>query len=105
MAAIGNDPEIPSSTEDVPATPGWVEQSVEEIFSILPPQPAVSNLRNAYLDCLANARGPNDMDNAHDRCRRKLIGDLREQQHFGEQLLTQLEQKLEAMEAEITNRT
>jgi hypothetical protein len=104
MAAIGNEPEIPSSTEDVPATPGWVEQSVDEIFSILPHQPAVLGSRNAYLDCLAGARGPDDMDAAHDRCRRTLIGDLRERQHFGELLLQQLDQKLEALEAEITTR-
>ncbi len=104
MAAIGNDPEIPSTTEDVPATPGWVEGSVEEILSVLPPEPALAALRNAYLDCLAGARGPGDVDAAHDRCRRSLIEALR-QRHLGERLVRDLDQKLEAVEAELTSRT
>ena len=104
MTAIGNDPEIPSTTEDVPATPGWVEGSVEEILAVLPPGPALSGLRDAYLDCLAGARGPGDVDAAHDRCRHRLIDALR-QQHLGEQLVRDLDQKLEAVEAELTSRT
>ncbi len=58
MAAIGPEPETPSTTEDVPSTPGWVEGSLDEILSVLRQQPALTALRNAYLDCLAGARGP-----------------------------------------------
>ncbi len=105
MTAIGNDPEIPSTTEEVPATPGWVEGSVEEILAALPQEPALAGLRNAYLDCLAGARGPDDVDAAHDRCRRRLIEALRQQRHLGEQLVRDLDQKLEAVEAELTSRT
>ena len=105
MTAIGNDPEIPSTTEDVPATPGWVEGSVEEILAVLPPEPALAGLRNAYLDCLAGARGPGDVDAAHDRCRRSLLDALRDRQHVPARLLRQIEQALEAVEAEITSRT
>lgn len=105
MAAIGNEPEIPSTTEDVPATPGWVERSVEEILAVLPQQPALAGLRNAYLDCLAEARGPGDVDAAHDRCRRRLIEGLRQQLHLRDQLAGDLDRKLEAIEAELTDRT
>ncbi len=105
MAAIGIDPEIPSTTEDVPATPGWVEGSVEEILAVLPAEPALAGLRNAYLDCLAGARGPGDVDAAHDRCRRTLIDALRDRQRVPAGLLQQIELALEAMEAEITSRT
>ena len=103
MAAIGPDPETPSTTEDVPSTPGWVEGSVDEILSVLRQQPALATLRNAYLDCLAGARGPGDLDAAHDRCRQVLLGALREQQRVPEPTLRQLEQKLEALEAAITD--
>jgi len=103
MAAIGNDPETPSTTEDVPSTPGWVEGSVAEILAVLPQQPALASLRNAYLDCLAGARGPNDLDAAHDRCRATLLKGLREGQQVPEGVLTQIEQKLEALEAAITD--
>ncbi len=105
MAAIGVDPEIPSTTEDVPATPGWVEGSVEEILAVLPAEPALAALRNAYLDCLAGARGPGDVDAAHDRCRARLIDALRDRQRVPARLLHGIEQALGAMEAEITSRT
>ncbi len=105
MTAIGNEPELPSTTEDVPATPGWVEGSVEEILAVLPSEPALSGLRNAYLDCLAGARGPGDVDAAHDRCRRRLLDALRDRQRVPARLLERIEQALEALEAEITSRT
>ena len=103
MAAIGNAPETPSTTEDVPSTPGWVEGSVDEILSVLRQQPALTTLRNAYLDCLAGARGPGDLDAAHDSCRLTLLDALREQQYATGPTLRQLEQKLEALEAAITD--
>ena len=105
MAAIGIDPEVPSTTEDVPATPGWVEGSVEEILAVLPAEPALAALRNAYLDCLASARGPGDVDAAHDRCRGRLLDALRDRHRVSAGQLRQIEPTLEAMEAEITSRT
>jgi hypothetical protein len=96
-------PPRPSTTEDVPAAPGWVEQSVDEIFASLPRQPALIGLRNAYLDCIAGAGGPGDLDAAHDRCRIALIADLKALLDPGEAALSAMEQKLEALEASITD--
>ncbi len=95
--------ERPSTTEDVPATPGWVEGSVDEILAPLPRRPAVRALRNAYLDCLAAARAPADIDAVHDRCRLALMSALRERERIAEPLLAALEQRLEALEAAITD--
>ncbi len=94
--------ERPSTTEDVPATPGWVEGSVDEILGSLPRRPSLAGLRNAYLDCLAAARGPADIDDAHDRCRLALIAGLRDGERIDEPLLAELNQRLEALEAAIT---
>ncbi len=94
--------ELPSTTEDVPATPGWVEGSVDEILAALPQRPSLAGLRNAYLDCLAAARGPTDIDDVHDRCRLALIAGLRDGERVDEPLLAELNQRLEALEAAIT---
>ena len=72
---------------------------------MLPAEPALAALRNAYLDCLAGARGPGDVDAAHDRCRARLIDALRDRQRVPARLLHGIEQALEAMEAELTDRT
>ena len=98
----------PSTTEDVPAAPGWVEQGVDEIFndpsSGLPNRPSLRGHRNAYLDCLAGAGRGGDIDETHDRCRRKLLTALVEQEGVSPELARGLEQKLEALEAEISAR-
>ncbi len=94
--------ERPSTTEDVPSTPGWVEGSVDEILAVLPQRPGLLALRDAYLDCLAAARGPVDVDDAHDRCRLALMAALRERERVDRPLLAAIEQRLEALEAAIT---
>ena len=98
----------PSTTEDVPAAPGWVEQGVDEIFdassSGLPSRPSLRGLRNAYLDCLAAVGRGSDIDETHDRCRRTLLTALVEQEGVSAELARKLEQKLEALEAEISAR-
>jgi hypothetical protein len=105
MAAIGNDPEVPSTTEEVPAAPGWVEAGVDEILGILPARPSLRGLRNSYLDCLAaGAAAGGDLDNAHDRCRRQLLDALRDKEGTPAETLRTLEQKLEALEADVTAR-
>lgn len=104
MNGIGSDPQSPSTTEDVPSTPGWVEQSVEEVFSTLRQGPSLTRLRGAYLDCLAATRAPEDIDAAHDRCRRALLQALHEQEQVPPAALASLEQKLEALEAAISDR-
>ena len=104
MTGMSDDPQSPSSTEDVPSAPGWVEQSAEEIFSTLRQGPNTNKLRNAYLDCLASIRSPEDINTGHDRCRQTLIKALREQEHLPGQALRSFELKLEALEAAISER-
>jgi hypothetical protein len=101
---VGQQAQIPGTTEDAPSTPGWVEGSVEEIFASLPPHPATTRLRDAYLDCLAGARAPNDLDASHDRCRAALLQALQQTLDPGTATLAALERRLEALEAEITDR-
>ncbi|WP_428374785.1 hypothetical protein [Lichenicoccus sp.] len=93
----------PSATEDVPATPGWVEQGVDEILATLPQRPALRALRNSYLDCLAAAGRTRDLDETHDRCRRRLLTALLEEEHLSRATVDALERKLEALEADISD--
>ncbi|MCQ8242371.1 hypothetical protein [Rhizosaccharibacter radicis] len=103
--AIGSDPEHPSTTEDVPAAPGWVEAAMDDIRrDMLPDRPAVRGLCNGYLDCLATAGNVADLDSHHDRCRRRFLDGLREDGALSGSALTRLEQRLEALEADITAR-
>ena len=96
----------PSTTEEVPAAPGWVEQGVDEILGDpalgLRQGPALTGLRNAYLDCLASPGRGGDLDAAHDRCRLALLRDLESQQAITTRARAALEQKLEALEADLT---
>ncbi len=93
----------PSTTEDVPATPGWVEQSLDDILASLPQRPTLRALRNSYLDCLAGAGRTRDLDETHDRCRRRLLTALLEEERLPQAVVDALEQKLEALEAEISD--
>ena len=79
-------------TEEIAATPGWVDARLDAIL-------AASPARDAYADCLARAKqpgAPSDMLGAEfDRCRRAL-------RHAVEQAdWAALEPQLEALEAEI----
>ena len=99
---------VPSTTEDVPAAPGWVESGVDEILGDpscgLPSRPSLRGHRNAYLDCLAGAGRTGDIDEAHDRCRRSLLAALVEQEGVSSEQARMLEQKFEALEAELSAR-
>jgi hypothetical protein len=104
MTGPAENPARPSSTEEVPAAPGWVESSVDAIFATLPAQgPSLRGLRNAYLDCLA-ASVPGDLDAAHDRCRAWLLEQIARREGLSDAQCRTFEQKLEALEAEITAR-
>ncbi len=98
----------PSTTEDVPSAPGWVEQGVDEIFADLQiaqrQRPGVRRLRTAYLDCLAGAGRGRDIDETHDRCRRTLLAALSGQEAVAAEIIARLEPRLEALEAEISQR-
>ena len=101
-----NDPDIqrPSTTEDAPATPGWVESEFDEIIAALPRTPVLGRLRVAYLDCLAGIGGHADIDGAHDRCRVAFLHGL-EGERVSEHDRDALDKRLAAMEAEITSQT
>ena len=96
----------PTTTEDAPAAPGWVEQWLDEILADpklgLPQRPGLRGHRNTYLDCLAAAGRTGSIDDAHDRCRRALLLALVEQEGVPRETARRLEQKLEALEAEIS---
>ncbi len=98
----------PSTTEDVPAAPGWVEQGLDEILADpacgLTSRPSLRGHRNTYLDCLAAAGRGADIDESHDRCRRALLATLVEQEGLPANRARILEQKLEALEAELSER-
>ncbi|NVN12133.1 MULTISPECIES: hypothetical protein [Nguyenibacter] len=98
-------PARPTSTEEVPATPGWVEGIVEAAFATLPCSgPGVTILRNAYLDCLAGAPRTEDLDAGHDRCRQALLKALAAKEKLRPDILRAFETRLEAVEAEISAR-
>ena len=89
-----------SGTEDVPATPGWVEGEFDDLLGTLPDRPSIHALRARYLDGL----GASLTEAARDRCRadflRGLEGDGIEAPDRGE-----IERRLIALEAEISTRT
>ena len=92
----------PSTTEDGPVTPGWVEQELDDAFAPLPQRPTLATARTRYADCLAASR--QDAEAAHDRCRRTLLAALAED-GVAPDACRALELRLEALEAELTART
>jgi len=92
--------------EDNPATPGWVEQRLDEIWSslYLPATSAVGDCRNAYLACLATCENGSDPQRCRDNCREDCLTCLR-QARVAPDTIASLGEELEAMEAEISDRT
>lgn len=90
--------------EDAPATPGWVEERLDEILAVRPIPAAGAGCRAAYLACLANCRGDLDAEAGHDGCRTAFLGCLRDAGLAGAPL-DELAAELEALEAEISERT
>jgi hypothetical protein len=92
--------------EEGPATPGWVEQRLEEIWSglYMPGTDAVLACRNAYLTCLATCEIGADPDRCHDTCRADCLTCLR-RARVASDTLASLEAELEALEAEISDTT
>ncbi|HTW27243.1 MAG TPA: hypothetical protein VME92_08965 [Acetobacteraceae bacterium] len=60
--------------------------------------------RAAYLDCLARCRPPGDVEADRDRCRMLFLAALAGA-GLGSSSLSDLEQRLEALEAEISEET
>ena len=88
-------------TEEIAATPGWVDERLDEVFAALPRTNAVRAARSAYADCLAARKAPaapSDMDGAEaEPCHQAL---LRARRHAGVEA-PGLHAALEAMEAEL----
>ena len=74
------------------------------MFAPLSSRPSVAGARAAYGECLSQCRPPVDPESGHDRCRAALIEALR---HDGveQALLARLNRALEAVEAELSDRT
>jgi hypothetical protein len=92
--------------EEVPATPGWVEQQLDEIWSslYLPVTEAITACREGYLTCLATCVIASDYETGRDHCREDFISGLRGGR-IASDTLEFLEAELGALEAEITERT
>jgi hypothetical protein len=90
--------------EEAPATPGWVEERLDEILALHPIGAAGARCRTDYLACPADCRGAIVAEAGHDRCRMAFLGCLRDG-GLAAPLLVSLEADLEALEAEISDRT
>ena len=88
-------------TEEIAATPGWVDERLDEVFALLPRTDAVQAARGAYAECLARRKAPaapSDMEGAEvEPCHQALLRALR---HAGVDA-PGLHAALEAMEAEL----
>ena len=45
-------------TEEIAATPGWVDERLDELFAKLPPGAEVAAARAQYSGCLAGEKAP-----------------------------------------------
>ncbi len=90
---------LSSLPEETPATPGWVDRRVREIFAALGDGATAAG--DAYADCLAGVRGAVDVDFGHDTCRRAALASVE-----GSTVdVGALDRELQALEAEISNGT
>ena len=88
-------------TEEIAATPGWVDQRIEAAFAGLPPSDGLRAVQEEYADCLARSKAPgapSDMLGAEfNRCRTALRAGLHALGVDG----SGLDERLEALEAEV----
>jgi len=45
-------------TEEIAATPGWVDERLDQVFAALPATDAIDSARRTYADCLARDKAP-----------------------------------------------
>lgn len=94
----------PTSTEETPAAPGWVEDSLDRILATLPfAADKLAPFRASYLDCLAGCGRATDLDSAHDACRQGLLRALKDGLDMDAETSRALEQKLEKLELDISS--
>lgn len=95
-------------TEEIAATPGWVDQRLDEIFRDLPQTSAVSSCREQYAGCLATQKAPAAPTDAlgaeFNRCRSLLMAGLAGAD-VDEAALDRLTGQLEQLEAEIAEQS
>ncbi|AQS86040.1 MAG: hypothetical protein ABF876_15145 [Acetobacter aceti] len=92
-----------SSTEDGPAAPGWLEPEVDKAFATLGlPADKLRSLRDSYIDCLASAPRGQDLDVAHDACRRGLLTALHSAFPLDDDRQQAFRLALEALESRLT---
>ena len=103
MTGPAEQPALPTGTEDTPEVPGWAEKSVRDIFAALPVRDTrIDAVRDAYLDCIAGAGRTEDLDMEHDRCRQRAMTALEADGLLAAAPLRDLDQRLAALEADIT---
>lgn len=103
MTGPAEQPALPTATEDTPEVPGWAEKSVRDIFAALPvTDTRLDAIRDGYLDCLAGAGRTQDLDMEHDRCRLRAIAAIGENGLLPVLQVKDLDQRLAALEADIT---
>jgi hypothetical protein len=91
-------------TEEIPATPGWLDERLDAAFGHLAGDDRVAAARDQYEDCLAMAKAPaapSDLLGAEcERCRSLLLASLAGL-GLDDAALRQLGKRLEAVEAEL----
>ncbi|WP_338331729.1 hypothetical protein [Acetobacter sp. LMG 32666] len=96
-------PVTPTSTEETPSVPGWVEPALDRILATLPfAADKVAPLRASYLDCLAGCGRVGDLDMEHDACRKGLLRALTDTLDLTPDAARTLERQLEKLELDIS---
>lgn len=90
-------------TEDLAATPGWLERRLDEVLADLPPGAALKQARADYLRCLVRHKAPSVpsdlLGEEFASCRRALHLALMPL-HLPRAAAEELDRRLEALEAE-----
>ncbi|CEF55189.1 hypothetical protein [Acetobacter ghanensis] len=93
----------PTTTEDTPSVPGWVEPALDSILATLPfAADKLAPFRASYLDCLAGCGRAGDLDMEHDACRKGLLRALTDSVGLAPDAARTLEQQLEKLELDIS---
>lgn len=91
-------------TEEIAATPGWLDERLDELFAALPEDDRMGAARDQYARCLAGAKtpaAPSDLLGAEcERCRSLLLAALAGL-GIEQTALDRLGRDLEAIEAEL----
>lgn len=91
-------------TEEIAATPGWVDEKLDELFAPLPASPALAAARTAYARCLGARKAPaapSDMLGAEFEACRPALHRALQGAGIDAGLIAALEGGLETLEAEI----